>query len=190
VVKFAILRTKIFKPFQNPLVEEEGSCGGRSRFPKAIQGYSSLPKPIQGFFEKIFFICPESFRGSRFNASTILFPPLKPENSFARRPQPQYRSSQPIPATPPPCFLLALACLAEALAKADPRLRILRPLANLPGQMQTGWAGKLNKKMMQTSFTLNLPTTPLQHLALAFAAKFWCLFCLMEVIVKPAWQKF
>ena len=29
---------------------------GRSRFPKAIQGYSSLPKPIQGFWEKRLFI--------------------------------------------------------------------------------------------------------------------------------------
>src|ERR1700677_989374 len=28
----------------------------RSRFPKAIKGYLSLPKPIQGFFEKVFFL--------------------------------------------------------------------------------------------------------------------------------------
>jgi hypothetical protein len=31
---------------------------------------------------------------------------------------------------------------------------------NLTGQKQTGWTGKLNKKVMQTSFTLNLPAMP------------------------------
>ena len=32
--------------------------------------------------------------------------------------------------------------------------------ANLTGQKQTEWTGKLNKKIMQTSFPLNLPATP------------------------------
>jgi hypothetical protein len=44
--------------------------------------------------------------------------------------------------------------------------------------------------MMQTSLTLDLLATPLPHLALAFTAKFWCLFCRMEFIIQSAWQKF
>jgi hypothetical protein len=56
--------------------------------------------------------------------------------------------------------------------------------------MQAGWTGKLNKKFMQTSLTLDLLATPLPHLALAFAAKFWCLYCRMEIILEPVWLKF
>jgi hypothetical protein len=32
--------------------------------------------------------------------------------------------------------------------------------ANLTGQKQTDWTGKLNQKVMQTSFPFNLPATP------------------------------
>ncbi|HXB59525.1 MAG TPA: hypothetical protein VNU95_08165 [Candidatus Acidoferrales bacterium] len=39
-----------------------------------------------------------------------------------------------------------------------PHSRTLRPPANLTGQMQTTWTGKLNKKFMQPSLTLDLAT--------------------------------
>jgi len=37
---------------------DNGNGNFHSRFPKAIQGYSTLSKPIQGFLKKYFFIFP------------------------------------------------------------------------------------------------------------------------------------
>jgi hypothetical protein len=52
----------------------------RSRFPKAIQGYSSLPKPIQGFFGKNIFLF---FTEGGQLASTLAPPfwPVKPSQA-------------------------------------------------------------------------------------------------------------
>jgi hypothetical protein len=47
---------------------------------------------------------------------------------------------------------------------------------NLADQKQAGWTGKLNKKFMQTSFTLNLPAMPKR------AFRVYVPHCLLEPI--------
>src|ERR1700677_3126054 len=49
--------------------------GDRSRFPKAIQGYLTLSEPIQGFFEKVFFL----FAPKYFVAQPLPLHPMTPK---------------------------------------------------------------------------------------------------------------